>query len=176
MLTLSKDDYVPTAFIELGVPPSVDFGLAAAGFTTPFAIQTKAIPVALTGRDVCGRAKTGSGKTLAFGVPLLARLFNQGPRAIGGDATTIAQASYRPDAPYDNNAIGVSSRLVVAFGAAAAAWAMLAPGQSGQPGSPHYGDLITPWLSGDYLEIAWTVEEITAVSPHTLTLTPPSSH
>ncbi|MBK7177568.1 MAG: penicillin acylase family protein [Chloroflexi bacterium] len=109
-------------------------------------------------------------------VPLLARLFNQGPRAIGGDATTIAQASYRPDAPYDNNAIGVSSRLVVAFGAAAAAWAMLAPGQSGQPGSPHYGDLITPWLSGDYLEIAWTVEEGTAVSPHTLTLTPPPSH
>ena len=48
-------------------------GLAAAGFTTPFAIQTKAIPVALTGRDVCGRAKTGSGKTLAFGVPMLAR-------------------------------------------------------------------------------------------------------
>ncbi|MBK6712826.1 MAG: penicillin acylase family protein [Chloroflexi bacterium] len=81
-----------------------------------------------------------------------------------------------PTPPYDNNAIGVSSRLVVAFGAAAAAWAMLAPGQSGQPGSPHYGDLITPWLSGDYLEIAWTVEEITAVSPHTLTLTPPPSH
>ncbi len=49
-------------------------GLAAAGFTVPFAIQTKAIPVALTGRDVCGRAKTGSGKTLAFGVPMLARL------------------------------------------------------------------------------------------------------
>ena len=42
VLTLSKEDYVPTAFIELGVPPSVDFGLAAAGFTTPFAIQTKA--------------------------------------------------------------------------------------------------------------------------------------
>ena len=78
VLTLSKDDYVPTAFIELGVPPSVDFGLAAAGFTTPFAIQTKAIPVALTGRDVCGRAKTGSGKTLAFGVPLLARLTKEG--------------------------------------------------------------------------------------------------
>ncbi len=78
MLTLSREDYVPTGFIELGVPEDVDFGLAAAGFTTPFAIQTKAIPVALTGRDVCGRAKTGSGKTLAFGVPLLARLTKDG--------------------------------------------------------------------------------------------------
>jgi superfamily II DNA/RNA helicase len=56
------------------VPPDVDLGLFAAGFSTPFAIQTKAIPVALEGRDVCGRAKTGSGKTLAFGVPMLARM------------------------------------------------------------------------------------------------------
>jgi superfamily II DNA/RNA helicase len=71
---LSIDEYIPTGFAELGVPPEVDLGLAAAGFTTPFAIQTKAIPVALTGKDVCGRARTGSGKTLAFGVPMLARL------------------------------------------------------------------------------------------------------
>ena len=60
------------------MPTDIDMALAAAGFTTPFAIQTKAIPVALTGRDVCGRAKTGSGKTLAFGVPLLARLTKVG--------------------------------------------------------------------------------------------------
>jgi superfamily II DNA/RNA helicase len=83
---LSLDSYVPTGFAELGVPPEVDMGLAAAGFTTPFAIQTKAIPVALTGQDVCGRARTGSGKTLAFGVPLLARLSGTGqprrPRAL----------------------------------------------------------------------------------------------
>ncbi|MFM8268366.1 MAG: DEAD/DEAH box helicase [Ilumatobacteraceae bacterium] len=77
-LTLSPDDYVPTGFADLGVPARVDLGLAAAGFTTPFAIQDKAIPVALTGRDVCGRAKTGSGKTLAFGVPMLARLEGAG--------------------------------------------------------------------------------------------------
>ena len=75
---LSIEDYVPTGFADLGVPQQVDLGLAAAGFTAPFAIQTKAIPVALEGRDVCGRAKTGSGKTLAFGVPMLARLNGAG--------------------------------------------------------------------------------------------------
>jgi len=64
---------VPTGFSALGVPPEVDEGLAAAGFSEPFAIQTEAIPVALTGVDLCGRARTGSGKTLAFGVPMLAR-------------------------------------------------------------------------------------------------------
>jgi superfamily II DNA/RNA helicase len=66
--------YEPTGFVELGVPEDVDRGLAAAGFSAPFAIQAKAIPVALEGRDVCGRARTGSGKTLAFGVPMLARI------------------------------------------------------------------------------------------------------
>ncbi len=64
----------PTGFADLGVPDEVDAGLAAAGFATPFAIQTHAIPVALDGHDVCGRARTGSGKTLAFGVPLLAKI------------------------------------------------------------------------------------------------------
>jgi superfamily II DNA/RNA helicase len=64
----------PTGFAELGVPPRIDDGLAACGFAQPFAIQTEAVPVAMQGRDVCGRAKTGSGKTLAFGVPMLARI------------------------------------------------------------------------------------------------------
>ena len=64
----------PTGFADLGVPPRIDEGLAACGFATPFNIQTEAIPVAMTGKDVCGRAQTGSGKTLAFGVPMLARI------------------------------------------------------------------------------------------------------
>lgn len=75
----------PTGFAALGVPPEVDKGLAAAGFAQPFAIQTEAIPVALRGVDLCGRARTGSGKTLAFGVPMLARIAKaSGPRAPRG--------------------------------------------------------------------------------------------
>ena len=58
----------PTGFFELGVPERIDNGLAACGFAQPFAIQTEAIPVAVTGKDVCGRAKTGSGKKLAVQV------------------------------------------------------------------------------------------------------------
>ena len=71
--TTTERVQTPTGFAALGVPPEVDAGLAAAGFATPFAIQTEAIPVAMRGVDVCGRARTGSGKTLAFGVPMLAR-------------------------------------------------------------------------------------------------------
>ncbi|MGA1035075.1 MAG: ATP-dependent helicase, partial [Ilumatobacteraceae bacterium] len=51
----------PTGFAALGVPERIDAGLAACGFGAPFAIQVEAIPVAMQGRDVCGRAKTGSG-------------------------------------------------------------------------------------------------------------------
>jgi superfamily II DNA/RNA helicase len=64
----------PTGFAELGVPERIDVGLAAAGFAQPFMIQTAAIPVAMAGRDVCGRARTGSGKTLAFGIPMMSRI------------------------------------------------------------------------------------------------------
>ncbi|MEY2767414.1 MAG: hypothetical protein RI912_1077, partial [Actinomycetota bacterium] len=71
---MSDKVHTPTGFASLGVPPQVDAGLAAAGFDAPFAIQTEAIPVALRGVDLCGRARTGSGKTLAFGVPMLARI------------------------------------------------------------------------------------------------------
>ena len=41
------------------------------GIEKPFEVQTKTIPGALEGRDVCCRAPTGSGKTLAFGIPLV---------------------------------------------------------------------------------------------------------
>jgi ATP-dependent RNA helicase RhlE len=41
---------------------------------TPTPIQEKAIPVALTGKDLVGIAQTGTGKTLAFSLPSLTRL------------------------------------------------------------------------------------------------------
>lgn len=62
------------SFAELGVHPRLVTALAARGILEPFAIQSRAIPDALTGRDILGRAQTGSGKTLAFGLPLLTRL------------------------------------------------------------------------------------------------------
>ncbi len=40
-------------------------------------IQSKAIPLALKGKDILGAAKTGSGKTLTFLVPVLENLYRQ---------------------------------------------------------------------------------------------------
>src|SRR5215472_12284441 len=64
---------VPTDFRALGVADDLATALAATGITEPFPIQALTIPDALTGRDICGKAKTGSGKTLAFGLPLVER-------------------------------------------------------------------------------------------------------
>ena len=66
---------MPDSFADLGVPAEVDRSLRARGIDTPFPIQALAIPPALEGLDICGRAPTGSGKTIAFGIPavLMAR-------------------------------------------------------------------------------------------------------
>ena len=58
-------------FAQLGAPPEVVAALEALHITEPLPIQVAAIPDAIAGRDLCGRAPTGSGKTLAFGIPLV---------------------------------------------------------------------------------------------------------
>jgi len=63
-----------SSFAAMGLPAALVTALARRGITEPFAIQTRALPDGIAGRDVLGRAQTGSGKTLAFGLPMLARL------------------------------------------------------------------------------------------------------
>jgi len=77
-----------TTFAALGLPDRLVTVLARRGLHVPFAIQARAIPEALTGRDILGRAQTGSGKTLAFGLPMLARLLG-GPRTPGAPAGLV---------------------------------------------------------------------------------------
>ncbi|RZL77485.1 DEAD/DEAH box helicase [Rhodococcoides fascians] len=61
-------------FAELGLPEAVVAALARNSITVPSPIQEKALPDAIAGKNVLGRAQTGSGKTLAFGLPILQRL------------------------------------------------------------------------------------------------------
>lgn len=62
------------SFDTLGLTPGLRRAVQALGYLAPTAIQAAAIPLALEGRDVIGRAHTGSGKTAAFGLPLMQRL------------------------------------------------------------------------------------------------------
>jgi len=91
---LERDYPEISSFAELGLPPLLVEALRRRGVLAPFAIQTRALPDALAGRDVLGRAATGSGKTLAFGLPMLTRLAAgepalEGRRGVDG-ATAVA--------------------------------------------------------------------------------------
>jgi ATP-dependent RNA helicase RhlB len=66
-------------FAELDVPPEVQEGIRAAGFTTATPIQEAALPVALRGKDVAGQAQTGTGKTAAFLIATFTRLLRHAP-------------------------------------------------------------------------------------------------
>ncbi|EPQ29358.1 uncharacterized protein PFL1_03113 [Pseudozyma flocculosa PF-1] len=63
-------------FRELGVHSQLCEACEKMGFKYATPIQSKAIPEALTGRDVIGLAQTGSGKTAAFSIPILQALWD----------------------------------------------------------------------------------------------------
>jgi len=46
------------------------------------------------------------------------------------------------------------------------------PGQSGQPGSPHYGDLLPLWAKGEYFPLAYSRAKVDEVQAHRLKLSP----
>ena len=77
----SKDLPLAVTFAELGVPSTVTRVLSRQGINEPFEVQRVAIPDALAGRDICGRAPTGSGKTIAFGIPVIIRTAGSVPKA-----------------------------------------------------------------------------------------------
>ncbi len=59
-------------FEGLGLNENLVKAITDLGFETPTPIQTKAIPILLSGTtDFVGLAQTGTGKTAAFGLPLL---------------------------------------------------------------------------------------------------------
>jgi ATP-dependent RNA helicase DDX56/DBP9 len=58
-------------FATLGLEIRLLQGITKLNFRTPTPVQSKAIPLALEGRDILARAKTGSGKTAAYLLPIL---------------------------------------------------------------------------------------------------------
>ncbi|XP_015577149.1 DEAD-box ATP-dependent RNA helicase 28 [Ricinus communis] len=62
------------SFMEINLSRPLLRACEVLGYTKPTPIQAACIPLALTGRDICGSAITGSGKTAAFALPTLERL------------------------------------------------------------------------------------------------------
>ena len=61
-------------FDDLELKPQILRGIKQMGFEEASPIQAKAIPIALSGKDLVGQAQTGTGKTAAFGIPILQKV------------------------------------------------------------------------------------------------------
>ncbi len=85
MLRASQDAYLIFTSIEdirchlqkFGLSDPLVQGILATGYTAPTEIQSRAIPAAVSGKDIIGCAQTGTGKTAAFVLPILNRLSHE---------------------------------------------------------------------------------------------------
>jgi superfamily II DNA/RNA helicase len=71
MMAEARSPVSVKTFAELGVDADVVETLASHNITSPFPIQSLAIPLAIKGHDLIGQARTGTGKTIAFALPIL---------------------------------------------------------------------------------------------------------
>jgi len=85
-------------FKELDLPEPILRALDDAGYETPTDIQAQAIPPALEGRDLIGRAQTGTGKTAAFALPILV-LLSRTPVHSGAPPEEERAADREPSKP-----------------------------------------------------------------------------
>lgn len=91
------------------------------------------------------------------------------PRPKGGSADTPNAARYRQDFSV---ATGASWRMVVDVGNWDAAVMTNAPGQSGNPNSKHYADMVDNWISDGHMPLLYSREKIEQHTTQIIKLTP----
>ncbi len=101
--------------------------------------------------------------------PAYAKAFDLGPVPRGGDAHTPNAATH--NARFEQMS-GATYRHVFDLADWDKGVATSAPGQSGQPGNPHYADLLPLWQKGDYFPLAFSRARVEQVTSHRLKLTP----
>ena len=102
--------------------------------------------------------------------PTAKALFDRGPAARPGDGTTV-DATYFGGASFDQLA-GASYREIFDLSDWDNALGVNVPGQSGQPASPHYDDLLPLWLHGQYFPLRYTKTSIDRETTDVLELKP----
>lgn len=114
------------------------------------------------------RTRWGDLHTATFRHPL-ERAFDVGPFPRAGDGNTPLNTRY--DANY-KQVHGATYRHLLDLADWDRGLATSAPGQSGQPGSPHYADLAPLWARGEYFPLAYSKQKVESVTAHRLTLQP----
>jgi len=104
---------------------------------------------------------------------LLAPIFNRGPLPGYGDSTTVNQAGFEFWRPLRHSTVSAHLRSLIDVGDWSASRFVLLGGQSGNPLSPHYDDLVPLWQRGEGVPIHWQDDELARHAVHTLRLVPP---
>ena len=79
-------------------------------------------------------------------------MFATAPRETPGTGYVLNANGFSHDAPFAVTS-GPEYRLVVDLGDLDATTTVLTTGVSGLPGSPHYADMVDPWVRGAYLPL-----------------------
>jgi penicillin amidase len=101
--------------------------------------------------------------------PAHARVFNLGPLERPGDEFTPNNTRYEANLQQVH---GATYRHLLDLADWDRGLATSAPGQSGQPTSPHYDDLMPLWGKGEYFPLAFTRKKVESVTQHRLQLRP----
>ncbi len=101
--------------------------------------------------------------------PVYAEAFNLAPVPRGGDVHTPNNT--RHDENF-RQIHGASYRQVFDLADWDQGVVTSVPGQSGQPGSRHYGDLLPLWATGNYFPLAYSRQKVDAVAENRLMLRP----
>jgi penicillin amidase len=89
---------------------------------------------------------------------------------LGGSASTPMATSYSPS-NYQLTA-GASFRMVLDVGRWDDSRAVNTPGQSGDPGKPHYRDLAPLWVAGSYFPLLYSRQAVESNVTERLQLQP----
>lgn len=93
-----------------------------------------------------------------------------GPLPKAGSGSAVMNAGYRPSDFRVTS--GASFRMVLDVGNWDASVAVNAPGQSGDPRSPHYGALAEKWAAEEYVPLLYSKEAVDAAAAVVIKLTP----
>jgi acyl-homoserine-lactone acylase len=106
--------------------------------------------------------------------PWLGVIFDRGPFPAGGDLHALNVSGFHWGEDFDAELIP-AMRLVVDFGLPDPAFLIGHGGQSGDPASPHYDDMIAAWIKAENWPLPFLPGKVSRQYRHRFTLEPASA-